>query len=129
MSFRDDVLRFVAGTYRPRSARLHGRVVELANESIVEGSVITGAPGQPVAPDAPPGVPTLKASWQTIPQGQLQTVIATDRSYAPDIEDGVRNGRALVLRSRVGGFHSVKMTIAGWGRIVAQALREVTHGE
>ena len=126
MTFREDVARFT-GKVTTRGQQLHAAVSDLAFTSIVEGSPVTGAPGQPVAPDAPPGVRTLKGSWQQIPEGPLRTAILTDVPYAPDIEDGARNGRALTLRSKIGGFHSVKLTRTGWHRLVEAALKVVGH--
>lgn len=126
MSFRTEINRFAQQRVVAAGQRVHNRAVELLHESIVEGSALTGAPGQPVAPNAPPGVPTLKASWQRRDDGPLVSTVSTDVDYAPDIEDGTRDGRALVLRSKTGGWHSVKLTIAGWGRIVAQAVKDVT---
>lgn len=124
MSFRTDVAAFAAHTER-RAQALHARTVELARASIVEGSVLTGAPGQPVAEGAPPGSQVLRESWRVVVQGPLTTSIVTDVPYAPDVEDGTRNGRPMVLRSKRGGWHSLKLTVAGWSRIVAAAVRQV----
>jgi hypothetical protein len=84
--------------------------------SIVEGSEITGAPGQPVDTGA------LKASWipEFVSESEWQTT--TNLDYAPIIED---NLRGATLRSPVGGFHSVKRTVAGFPRIVEHVAREV----
>lgn len=120
MGFADDVRRF-QGKAGDAAQQMHRGVVELAFQSIVEGSPVTGAPGQPV------DTGNLKGSWQHIPEGPTTSLIATKVLYAPQIEDGTRAGRSLVLRSAVGGFHSVKLTVAGWARIVEQIAREVTR--
>lgn len=82
--------------------------------SIKDGSSLTGAPGQPVQTG------NLKRSWQTTFPSQDVAEIATNVIYAPGIEDGVslKTGKALTLRSPEGGFHSVKLTVAGFEKIV-----------
>ncbi|HTG26119.1 MAG TPA: hypothetical protein VK681_39340 [Reyranella sp.] len=137
MGFGDDLARFQAKVEH-RALDVHNRVCELAFQSIVNGSAITGAPGQPV------DTGFLKGSWHNLILGPLARQIVTNAIYAPDIEDGARKGRAargigegdsqdlvgepdieLHLRSQVGGFHSVKLTRLGWEKLVAQAVREV----
>jgi hypothetical protein len=120
MSFGLDVKRFGAKVEQ-RIRDVADRSTQLAYESIVQGSPITGAPGQPV------DTGNLKASWQIV-EGPLRNEITTNVVYAPQIEDGSRAGRALVLRSQVGGFHSVMLTRVSWGRIVEQATKEVGNG-
>lgn len=103
-----------------------GTVVE-AQRSIVEGSEITSAPGQPV------DTGFLKGSWQLTFPSTTKATISTNVAYAPVIEEGVRskfniNGRQRPLVSEggprsngpslVGGQHSVKLTINGLQRIV-----------
>lgn len=87
--------------------------------SIVEGSPITGAPGQPV------DTGYLRASWSITKLEPLLWEISTRTIYAPGIEDGSRAGRAMVLRSQEGGFHSVKVTRLGWQQIVDKVSAEV----
>ncbi len=116
MSFAADIQRFTMQTDR----RLHDvfvRCTEEVQRSVVEGSEITGAPGQPVQTGA------LRASWipQFIDRNTWQT--STNLTYAPIIEE---NQRGATLRSQVGGFHSVAATVAGWVRIVDFANRAVT---
>lgn len=118
MSFVADVLAF-RSRLRQRALELHARVSDLALTSIVEGSELTGAPGQPESSGR------LKESWKPESPSPLVTVIATDEIYAPYVEDGSHNGKALVIHSAVGGFHSVALTRAGWDRIVDQATREI----
>lgn len=88
--------------------------IALAHESITEGSLLTGAPGQPVQTGQ------LKASW-IVEATETKARITSNLRYARPIEDGQRNGKELTLRSSVGGFHSVKLTVAGWQRIVEYA--------
>jgi hypothetical protein len=96
------------------------RAVQLTTESIVEGSPITGAPGQPVRTG------NLKASWQTSFESPLSARISTNVEYALPIEEGVGRFGPLTLRSAVGGFGSVKLTVANFDRVVEQAKRETT---
>lgn len=99
-------------------------------ESIVEGSATTAAPGQPVDLGA------LKGSWQlTYPEAYLART-ATGLEYAKAIEEGqqppytradgtVVSPSAMTLRSEVGGFHSVKLTRAGFRPLVRAVVTEV----
>lgn len=87
--------------------------------SIVDGSEITGAPGQPVDQ----GI--LKGSWIPEFTGEWDWQTTTNTEHAPPIEDGVGPHGPLTLRSAVGGFHSRKLTIAGWDRIVEAVTRRV----
>jgi hypothetical protein len=96
-----------------------------AHRSIVEGSEVTGAPGQPV------DTGNLKASWQLSFPAPDRALISTNVVYAPIIESGIRpigsgrgnatgrTGLRITLRSPVGGFHSVQLTIDGLTRIIA----------
>lgn len=123
MSFASDVETFRAHMSQ-RAIDLHARVADLAFTSIVDGSPLTGAPGQPESQSAHRG--RLKASWTREDQTPLVTVISSDEVYAPYVEDGSHDGKELVLHSPTGGFHSVALTRAGWGRIVAQATAELS---
>lgn len=87
-------------------------VVMETKRSIVEGSEITGASGQPV------DTGNLRASWHDDRVAQLIAEITTNVVYAEPIEEGIGPHGALTLRSEVGGFHSVKQTVAGFHRIV-----------
>jgi hypothetical protein len=135
-TFADDVATF-RRALAARLAELHQACATRVFDSIVEGSELTGAPGQPV------DTGNLRNSWQRIPVSRDVTEIVTNTVYAPDIEDGVRRGEVvgvgaddatdgikapdttLTLRSEVGGFHSVKLTRAAWARIVEDATGEV----
>lgn len=97
-----------------------------ALRSIVEGSDLTGSPGQPVGQYGPGYNEgkvggALKASWQRWFPSPHEQVIASDSPYAPSEEDGIsysHGGTEITQRSSVGGFHSVKQTIAAWERLV-----------
>jgi len=111
MSFTGDLQAF----QRLFEQRERDNFVDCATEvqrSMTEGSEITGAPGQPVDEGF------LIGSW--IPEFLSDRVwqTTTNAEYAPGIEDGVGPHGAITLRSAVGGFHSRKLTIAGWFRIV-----------
>lgn len=96
-----------------------------AHRSIVEGSEVTGAPGQPV------DTGNLKTSWQLSFPSADRALISTNVIYAPIIESGIRpigsgrgnatgrTGTRITLRSPVGGFHSVQLTVDGLPKIVA----------
>lgn len=100
-------------------AIFHG-TVDGATRSIVEGSELTGSPGQPVDTGA------LKASWQTIYETPTVALIATNIEYAPYVEEGI-NSQGPV-NYRVGGPHNVKLTVAGIDRIVADEVVRTTEG-
>lgn len=95
---------------------------DIALESIQVGSRITGAPGQPVD------------KFQLLPSYHIERLgVRTSRivSYLPyawGIEHGVGPHGPIKLRSSVGGFHSIKRTIAAMDRVAAAALRRI-NGE
>lgn len=86
--------------------------------SVVRGSELTGAPGQPV------DTGNLRSSWtpSTIAPGVRE--LTTNVEYARFIEDGGNDLAAFNLRSEVGGFHSVKLTEAAWPDIVEFARKK-----
>ncbi len=98
-------------------------VVGELQRSIVEGSELTGAPGQPVDTGA------LRASWQTVFDSPTAATIGTNLVYAPAIEDGVGEHGPLTLRSPVGGFHSVAHTVTNAGRVVDAVTSRVMSGK
>jgi hypothetical protein len=121
------------------SDRLRSRAIELrrlpddvfagvvyeAKRSIVEGSEITAAPGQPV------DVSNLKTSWHDERPSRDTARIITNCEYALPVEEGIGPHGPVVYgaaghgRSTVGGSHSVKLTIAGMSRIVAFVVAKV----
>jgi hypothetical protein len=128
MSFGADLRRFVMHTQQMTQEVFRG-VAHECHRSIQEGSEITGAPGQPVGGHQPGRTyvgGALKASWILGFDSPSVASITTNLAYAKQIEDGSREGRELTLWSPVGGWHSVKLTVVGYPRIVAYVTREVT---
>jgi hypothetical protein len=118
-------LRAASARHQETVRRAFLRATEEVQRSVVEGSELTGAPGQPV------DLGYLKGSFIPDFVSPLRWRLTTNAAYAPSIEDGVsyaHGGTPLTLRSPVGGFHSVKLTKAGWPRIVAQIASEVRRG-
>ena len=107
MSFDSDVGKFVDDTDDAMRRTFVEATVQV-RRSIVEGSDLTSAPGQPVDTGA------LKASFIDEFTGAESWRISTNLAYAPVIEEGV----GFIQRSPVGGSHSLKMTVSGWERIV-----------
>lgn len=137
MSAEDDIRRRGVQLTAMAQEVFVGVVAELTR-SIVEGSEITGAPGQPVGqygyvkrdgrlvaynPGQVGG--TLKSSWQTVFESPTRAVIGTKLIYAQAIEDGVGPHGSLTLRSTVGGFHSVDHTIRGAQRVVDDVTKRL----
>ena len=114
MSFASDLRRFSAKYDRKADEFFTGATDEVAR-SVVEGSTITAAPGQPVQTG------NLKNSWIPRRLGARRWQITTNVVYAPVIEDLI----GIQIRSSVGGGHSVKMTRAGWQLIVDHVARRV----
>jgi hypothetical protein len=111
---------------RTTTARVHtvlrehfAAVVLEAHRSIQSGSELTGAPGQPVATG------NLRNSWQFEFPTPDSARISTNVEYAQPIEDGIGRFGPLTLRSAVGGFHSVAMTVANFDRIIEDVRRRV----
>lgn len=94
----------------------------LAYRSVKVGSEITGSPGQPVDTGA------LRDSYTMIRPSRWTREIFSPLIYAPFIEAGIGPHGPLTLRSLVGGWHSLKLTVASWQRIVDLAARDVRSG-
>ncbi len=134
MGFADDIRAFNR-KIETQERDIFTGVVDLAHESIVEGSQVTGAPGQPV------DTGRLKANWIKDYPSKNEAVISTNVEYAPYIEDGERRigsdayyatkhgTQKLYLRSEVGGFHSVALTLAGFDKIVDAVTQRVIGNE
>lgn len=118
MTFTDDLHRFARKVEQRKRGLFLGTVTGV-EDSVTEGSAVTGAPGQPV------DTGVLKGSWIVSFPGDWIGDVTTNLVYAPPIEDGVGRHGPLTLRSKVGGFHSVKLTRANFDRIVDEELKEV----
>ena len=95
-------------------------------KSVVRGSELTGAPGQPVALVRGG---TLRSSWVTSSPEPHVRELTTNVEYAVWIEDGGNdlgfyNPARGDPRSEVGGYHSVKLTEAAWPEIVEMARKK-----
>ena len=112
---------FVAGLQRfrvkvdNRARAVFTNVASAAKFSVTDGSGITASPGQPV------DTGNLKASWQLTFPDPWRAEITTACEYARSIE---YNLRGATLRSQVGGFHSVALTVGGFRRLVAAVNAE-----
>jgi hypothetical protein len=153
MSYAEDIRKFTMRT----TSRLQDVVVSSAlqvHASIVAGSALTGAPGQPVqtnylrgswqvAIGGTPSFPTRGDGSDAPDKGDKSPApappsppqftgtrkgyaeVLTNTVYAPNIEEGVSaTGGSITIRSGVGGIGSVKLTRAAWDRIVALAVKE-----
>jgi hypothetical protein len=116
MSFGDEVRSFAVAV-QARNRRVFVNTASAVKDSITDGSNITGAPGQPVKS----GV--LKGSWILEFLSPTEARISSGgaaSAYNWQIEDGISwRGQPLTLRSAVGGFHSVKLTVLNFDRLVA----------
>lgn len=115
MSFAVDMAR-VDRNVRSKVYDLIDAVAAHAEVSIKYGSPVTGSPGQPVEFE------NLRKSYNAVRLGRASVNIISDLPYAEIIEN---NRRGAQLRSSVGGFHSIKITRIGWGRLVAYEARKI----
>ena len=135
MSFSDDLKGFSVKLDQRGKDVFVASTVEV-QRSLVEGSEITSAPGQPV------DTGFLKGSFIPDFISPTEWQITTNASYAPVIEDNLRasfdergedrppdltpqGGSRPSIKSTVGGNHSVKLTRAGWPRIIEHVNREI----
>lgn len=119
MSFADQIAQFTAKTSANVRA-VHAEASTLTFESVVEGSAITGAAGQPVAQSGSPNDGELRDSWKKEAVSPTETVISTDSSYAQDVEDNIHG---FTFKNH--GPHSVKQTVANFDLIVDAAVAKV----
>jgi len=138
MSFAADVKRFVFRTQRLT------RDVYVGTATRVHASIKGDASGQPDPVTGAPGQPAdtgyLKASW-ILAIGANEANITTNVAYAPAIEYGDKSyyddrGKTLTpaerkarggtgIKSKIGGNHSVKLTIAGASALQADEVRRL----
>jgi len=114
----------VATELRADLTRLFDDSVNMAAESIVNGSGITGSPGQPVKDDV------LRKSWVTTKLSPTHATVLTDNEYAEPNETGIPpiGMKTYNLLSPVGGRYSISKTVAGWGKIVDAAIAKQGQG-
>jgi hypothetical protein len=112
VSFQRQMELIVAKAGR-RGKELAHRIEQHCGDSIKFGSVVTGAPGQPVETGH------LLDSWHLQRIAPYLGRWISTVEYASVIED---NFRGAQLRSHWGGFHSVKMTRHGFKQIVDYEL-------
>lgn len=94
-------------------------VAKLAHDSIVNGSPLTGAPGQPE---------DLRQGQFVIAEtGTDTTTVGTNDHSALAVEDGIShfNGAPIHLHSAVGGFHGTKLTHQNAGALIDQVVSRV----
>lgn len=109
-AFQRKLARFDAG--------LLPAVLDLAHESIVNGSPITGAPGQPVEEG------DLRDSWVKEQTSPTTGSVLSDSEYALQNETGVKaGGGVFVQRSTSGGRFSVALTRRNFQSLVEHAAR------
>ncbi len=113
MTFSDDLKSFSV-KLQTRNREVFVGCVEEVTRSIVEGSEITAAPGQPV------DTGNLRASWHTAYESPSQATVSTNVEYAPYVEENVRG---VTFKNH--GPHSVALTVAGFGRIVDTVTKRV----
>lgn len=107
-------LRRHAQMAKDREQLLYSRSVDHAETSIRFGSPVTGAPGQPVRSGK------LRDSYHQIGDKKTQSIVILSLlPYANVIEN---NFRRATLRSKVGGWHSVKITRLNFRLIIEYEL-------
>lgn len=118
MSFADDIKRFNVKVEQLVD-QAFVNVASAAHESIVNGSPVTGAPGQPV------DTGNLRASWHLEFPSKESAVISTNVEYAPYVEAGVagKGGRPAHYQNH--GPHSVAHTIARIQPLVDHEVRKL----
>src|SRR4051812_46868779 len=112
MGFAQDLARFKAKTLANLDATREGVDAETFR-SIVEGSEITGAPGQPVH------TRKLHDSWSQ-DVADTETVTSSDSPYAIAVEENLNNA---VYENH--GPHSVKQTVVAFPRIVGDVVKGI----
>jgi hypothetical protein len=122
MTFASQLQAFAEKAKR-REREVFTRSVEAVAQSIVFGSEITGAPGQPE--DLRGG------EWTTQYEGESAAVISTNDPSAPSVEDGISHlhGGPITLNSPTGGFHSVLQTRLGFEKLVEDVTQKVVGSD
>jgi hypothetical protein len=116
VSFSEEMVALAEQIDRENNSLLD-RVADTMLESIVNGSELTGAPGQPIAEGDVPNAGKLWSSWRKSAPTNESRELSTDVEYAIDVEDNPRN-----LQFARGGAHSVRLTLAAFDTIVDHEL-------
>ena len=135
--FAADLARFAEQAALRANDVFVGTTVEV-QRSVVEGSTLTGAPGQPVdtgfLKDSFVGRFTSKTTWELTTNVAYAPVIEANTKAAYD-DRGVprpkglppQGGGSKHIKSTVGGPHSIAQTVAGFQRIVDAVNAEHPH--
>jgi hypothetical protein len=113
-----DAVAVWATKAKARSRQVFVGTVHAVHGSIVEGSPVTGAPGQPVVSGR------LAESYSDTIEGNLGRVVSGHPAAAM-VEDGIHPGGGALLYQHGGGPHSVKLTHAAFPRLVAAVASQV----
>jgi hypothetical protein len=107
--------------------RARGVFFGSANEmsrSLIDGSSLTGAPGQPVEDG------NLITSFVPAYPTADTFEVTTNAAYAPAVENAVGSqGQPVTYGKKRGGSHSRKLTEAGMPNIFEKVTRDVTGGD
>lgn len=119
MSWDSDLAQFSA-LLGGRARATFEEVVTEVQRSVVEGSPLTGAKGQPVGASG-----DLKGSWSLQRLSPWVAEVSTNDPGARTIEKGKRLGRRLRFRGGRGGAHSVRQTRVAFRRLVRAIVLRV----
>lgn len=112
MGWDEDIQRFEQ-RLEADAARLHDGLADDTLAGIVEGSSVTGAPGQPERTG------NLKRSWGIARLSRWVTLVFSDSPYARKVEQASQTTRTG------GGPHSIKLTRASWNNLVQAVLGRI----
>jgi hypothetical protein len=102
--------------------KIHTGVFDESRGSIINGSLLTGAPGQP---------DDLRGDqWKENHEADNRTSLGVADPSAASVESGISrfNGKPITLHSPIGGSHSIKLTRMGEDNIVRKVVRDVVGG-
>lgn len=119
-AFASTLQRFATQTVTDARA-IHQSVVVEAKRSWVEGSALTGAPPLPIATSNAPTVGKLRRGVRISYLNANTAVVVTEVGYAEDVEN---NPRGVTFHE--GGPHGLKLTEAGFPRLLEMVARRIT---
>lgn len=131
MSWEQDIDRYTVKLNEAVPKHLLPGVTSELYASIVDGSPLTGSPGQPVGQYGPGYHPgevggDLRTSWQIEFLSPDTARVITNSQHAKQNEDGIARPSqgTYIQRSTVGGRHSVALTLASAQKIVDKVAAE-----